>query len=442
MMLIVATLGLIACTEEPKPPVVVVVPEQEELPTYTIIYLAVGGDTLDEAIERSLANISKSALAPNINLAAQIKWTKGYASNWSNGKGEVCRMMIKGEEGSTDFTTVGDNSYPLYDPDNIADFITWSKRVAPADNYILLLAGHGNGWHPEVGIEATRGTLRDTDLQRYVSLEELCTGIELSGTHFRMIQMISCLMNTMEYITPLSLYADHIMGSCHVSLMLCTEIHWLHMALRSIKSDKESEFVEALGEYMGYIKMEMGLQDLLLEKVDFSITDSRYVARLNESIRSFADVVDGLYDEQESIGKEAFEARYGATMKEVESAVAGAYYYITAYLDAEAMETTEYLRMAFTYDLVDIVRRASRAITCEALATAAAEVEQAARSARRINYTTQLEEIGEVFYGVTLTNGEQWERRGYESAGYEDTLFDKTTGWSRLLKRNNITLQY
>jgi hypothetical protein len=88
------------------------------------------------------------------------------------------------------------------------------------------------------------------------------------------------------------------------------------------------------------------------------------------------------------------------------------------------------------------VRRASRAITCEALATAAAEVEQAARSARRINYTTQLEEIGEVFYGVTLTNGEQWEARGYESAGYEDTLFDKTTGWSRLLKRNNITLRY
>ena len=199
---------------------------------------------------------------------------------------------------------------------------------------------------------------------------------------------------------------------------------------------------EALGEYMGYIKMEMGLQDLLLEKVDFSITDSRYVASLNESIRSFADVVDGLYDEQESIGKEAFEARYGATMEEVESAVAGAYYYITAYLNAEAMETTEYLRMAFTYDLVDIVRRASRAIRCEALATAAAEVEQAARSARRINYTTQLEEIGEVFYGVTLTNGEQWEARGYESAGYEDTLFDKTTGWSRLLKRNNITLGY
>ncbi len=442
MVLTVVLLGLMACTEEPKPPVVVIVPEQEEPPTYTIMYLASGGDTLDEAIERSITNISKSALATNINLTASVKWTRGYTSTWSNGKGEVCRMVIEGGGNNIDHRTIGDNSYPLYDPENIADFITWSKEVAPADKYILLLAGHGNGWHPEVGMESTRGTLRDTDLDRYVSLEELCAGIELGGTHFEMIQMISCLMNTMEYITPLSEYADYVMGSCHVSVMLCTEIQWLHMALRSIKGDKDGEFVEALREYMGYIKMDIGLQDLTREKVDFSITDSAQVARLNEAIKSFADVVDALYDEQEGIGATAFEAKYGATMEDVENKVSDSYYYIEAYLDAEAMETTEYLRMAFTYDLVDIVRRASRAITCEALATAAAEIEQSARSARIVNYTTQLDKIREVFYGVTLTNSEQWVARGYDKAGYEDTLFDKTTGWSRLLKRNNITLRY
>ena len=50
--------------------------------------------------------------------------------------------------------------------------------------------------------------------------------------------------------------------------------------------------------------------------------------------------------------------------------------------------------------------------------------------------------IGIVYYGVTLTNGEKWVERGYEEAGYEDTKFDQTTGWSHFLKRNNIEVAY
>jgi len=32
--------------------------------------------------------------------------------------------------------------------------------------------------------------------------------------------------------------------------------------------------------------------------------------------------------------------------------------------------------------------------------------------------------------------------RGYAEAGYEDTKFDQTTGWSHFLKRNNIEVAY
>ena len=98
--------------------------------------------------------------------------------------------------------------------------------------------------------------------------------------------------------------------------------------------------------------------------------------------------------------------------------------------------------MAFTYDLVDIARRAAAATDDEALTRAAAEVESAAKEARLLNLTTKLRGIEEVYYGITLTNAQMWTERQYSEAGYEATMFDQRTGWSRFLKRNNIVLQY
>jgi hypothetical protein len=45
-------------------------------------------------------------------------------------------------------------------------------------------------------------------------------------------------------------------------------------------------------------------------------------------------------------------------------------------------------------------------------------------------------------HSVVLTNAEKWEERNYDDSGYEELLFDKRTGWSRLLKRNNIPLKF
>ena len=51
-------------------------------------------------------------------------------------------------------------------------------------------------------------------------------------------------------------------------------------------------------------------------------------------------------------------------------------------------------------------------------------------------------EVSEVYYGVTLTNAEKWAERGYEAAGYEQTLFNRETQWAEFLKRNNAEIRY
>jgi len=155
------------------------------------------------------------------------------------------------------------------------------------------------------------------------------------------------------------------------------------------------------------------------------------VAALNGEIKRLTAMLLRLYDKADT-----------ATIAKCEEELAKAYYYIAAHTSAEEMAQTEYLRMAFTYDIVDIARRAAVAIgDSESSGIASALALQAAR-ARVLNYTTTLDGVDEVYYGVTLTNGEKWVERGYAEAGYEDTKFDQTTGWSHFLKRNNIEVAY
>lgn len=148
----------------------------KEPPTYTIIYYASGGGAedaaagrgLDFAIEKSIEYfLDKRKLEKNVKFTACIKWSKGYEGKYVNGDGQTYRFFIDKEHDGHDFELVGDNSYAINDPNNIAEFISWSKEVAPSDEYIVVFSGHGNGWHPEVGvndtIESTRGIMRDTD---------------------------------------------------------------------------------------------------------------------------------------------------------------------------------------------------------------------------------------------------------------------------------------
>lgn len=427
--LVAGILLLVGCKVENKP--IVVTPEDRPRPTFTIMYYAVGGGTLDEAIERTITDLAERGAKQNIRFTGCVKWTKGYTSELSDGEGSVYRFRLDNSSSALKLDRVSDNNYALHDPKSIADFIRWSKEASPADNYILVLAGHGNGWHPEVGLLGTRGTLRDTDLDRYISLEELCQGIAASDTHFRMIQMISCLMNTVEYITPLADYCDYILASSHISVMLCTELAFLQMSLREIEEQSNEAFIDAIGGYLDNIKLDIELKMLSDEVLDFSLTDTREVAALNGEIKRLTAMLLSLYDKADS-----------ATIAKCEEELAKAYYYIAAHSSSEEMAQTEYLRMAFTYDIVDIARRAAVAIgDSESSDIASALALQAAR-ARVLNYTTTLKGVDEVYYGVTLTNGEKWVERGYAEAGYEDTKFDQTTGWSHFLKRNNIEVAY
>lgn len=429
----------------------------KEPPTYTIIYYASGGGAedaaagrgLDFAIEKSIEYfLDKRKLEKNVKFTACIKWSKGYEGKYVNGDGQTYRFFIDKEHDGHDFELVGDNSYAINDPNNIAEFISWSKEVAPSDEYIVVFSGHGNGWHPEVGvndtIDSTRGIMRDTDTGRYISCEELNEGLEIADTHFRMIFLGSCLMNTIEYVTALSQYADYILASSHISIMFTTELNLLaHMLERDIKDNSDQTFVSGINDYLNNgINTTISNTDHVYDRIDFTLTDCKKVDGILEATKNFTDTIIALYDEEESIGEEVFKQKYGATIADMELSMAESYYFLGQFMSDQDIYESEYIRQSFTYDLGDIALKASEALDNDKLKSAYEALHKASQDAQSVCYTTTMVSKKKLHHSVVLTNAEKWEERNYDDSGYEELLFDKRTGWSRLLKRNNIPLKF
>ncbi len=457
---LLCAVAVVGCTDEPehKEPVEVETPEEtpKEIPTFTIMYYASGGGAadaaagrgLDLAIEKSIEYFQKRQLKRNVKFTTCIKWSKDYVGKYSNGEGNTYRMYVDKEHQDFDFEYVGDNAFPINEPQSIAEFITWSKEVAPSDEYIMVFSGHGNGWHPQVGIndsiENTRGILRDTDMGRYVSCEELNAGLEMADTHFRMIFMGSCLMNTIEYVTALSQYTDYILASSHISIMFTTELNYLsHILEREITDNSDEVFINGIYDYLFQdINTTISNTEYVYDSIDFMLTDCRKVEDIVQATKEFTDLIIALYDENDNIGEEAFKAKYGATITDMENEMAKSYYFLGQFMDDKEIMETEYLRQSYTYDLGDIASKAASVLKHSELKAKAEAIHTTSKASQAVCFATTMVIKSKLHHSVTFTNAEKWVERNYDESGYEDGIFDQRTGWSRLLKRNNSPLKY
>ena len=88
-------------------------------------------------------------------------------------------------------------------PETLSDFITWSKSHYPADNYILILVGHGKGWKGVM-------TVGDNPL----SMSELSTGLNaLGGSKLAVLFFHSCLMGQLEVAHQVASHANYLVAS-------------------------------------------------------------------------------------------------------------------------------------------------------------------------------------------------------------------------------------
>ena len=416
-------------------------PEEPDVYSYTIMIYGCGGATLDSGNEHIISVLSDYLDIPeHINVVGQMKWSNGYRSSWSDGRGGVTRLHYNHTAKRFDNEAFSDNSFRIDDSANLASFITWARETAPADEYIMVFLGHGNSYHPGFEGDVTRGTLRDDEEVAYLGLNAIVEAFESTGVRFSLTYMISCLMNSIEYATELTPYTSYYLAPNHVHALSGAELYSIVEHLISVEKPDATTIVDAVQYFL-----DLNFDDFLVEEsmtLDLTLTKCGKIAALNSEIRKFVDAVVALYDEEATIGADAMLARYGFTTQTIDEALGNAYYPIAAYHSESELQKTEWYRISYGFDIVDIAAQVAAATNDSALLSAAERIRKAAAQAIAYQRAINLEDVESVYYNVTLVNQSQWASLGYEAAGYEDTTFDRVTGWSRLLKLNNATFRH
>lgn len=414
-------------------------PETETKRTFTIMFYCCGGE-LDKYNEEVINIYHKmdTGIAENINVVGQIKWSEGYRSEYADGKGGVSRLKYDHKSNRNIYSKFADAEYHMNCAESLAQFISWAKEEAPADEYIMIFAGHGNGYHPAFDRNDTRGIIRDDKLTSYLGIQDICQACEMTGTHFSLMEMVCCLVNCIEYASELAPYVDYYIASCHVTTISGGELYYITEALMQMEeydarsiADCAKSLVDMTYDYYEDPKMHMVLT------TEHSITECSKVGNIHEAMRSFVDKVVALYDTELEIGREAMLEQYGFTTEDIDNALSSSYYPVLATFSEEYMKRVEWYRLNFIHEVVDVVYRVAEATLDAEIYAAADSIRKASEEAIYHQRAVNVEAVDKVYYTVTLVNRDQYESLGYADGGYEDSAFDRATGWSRLLKRNN-----
>lgn len=364
---------------------------------YTLMLYGCGGGNLDDALELNLEEALVHGPTERVKMTVQVKFSRSMQDDpelkgtrrWVLGEGE------KLEE------TVMDVALPLYDPDNLADFIRWSREQCPARNYILVLWNHGSGWMPEDDpAYGSRSVVIDDNLGgRGMTIGETVEGVTRSNTRLKMIYHDACLMGLLENYFELASVADYALGASHITPGEGGEYGSLLLSL-----DGTADFESAVSRYCRTVvahwnKVSAG------EKLDLKLTDLSKLEPVGKVLGKIADHLVANYDEQGA----AFDA-----------AGAGSYHFD---------EDFPY------YDVMDYVENLVDCSHDPALFTYASALRAAVDDALPALYTSDALGTQEISFGVTLVNATDWSAT-YADGSYEALAFDKAVRWSRWLAIN------
>ena len=120
----------------------------------------------------------------------------------------VGRYLISG--GSLETAELLDPSLCMSEPQNLTDFIVWTKENYPADRYMLVLWDHGGGFiygYGQDDLNKRKGS------NSTITASEIIDAIAKADTKFDLIGFDACLMQNIEYANALEPYADYYLAS-------------------------------------------------------------------------------------------------------------------------------------------------------------------------------------------------------------------------------------
>ena len=164
---------------------------------------------------------SKGGMA-SVNIAQIADATK-------SGKGLTFVMQVGGaeylftdgmEDGSYARYTINDGKIEkvmdldskmcMTEPQNLTDFITWTKENYPADRYMLVFWDHGGGLSDGYGYDELN---ERADGEMTMPAGDVVEAVRSAGVRFDLIGFDTCLMQDMDVAVGLEPYTDYFLAS-------------------------------------------------------------------------------------------------------------------------------------------------------------------------------------------------------------------------------------
>ena len=422
---------------------------------YTIMLYGCGGGDIDMQLEDALEGLVKG-LGTEKN---QVRYTVMYSMSAANKdfkdtyRGELGKTYRYELSKDTDLTQAGyrrkyfyknASEVELYKASTLADFIQWSMKTAPAENYIIEFVNHGGGFDLETEV-FTKGIAYDDnhkDAQGDGKGIALCTIAEVlknAGIHLKAIYWNGCMMGQLEVLTEVAPYCDYQFSSSHVAY---TDNNHVVSFVNAINAEPDDFEKAALAHKQLMIgKGETDESSFLYsylhsynqktkkeEKVngDFGCWRSAKLSAINEQVKKLGAFLVKVYKPE-------------SEKSNVDNATSWVYLY----------------EMSYGYaDVLDYAQKVADAISDQALKaeaqTIAADLKKAIADANvyRINcvniqsadkkpVTTK---EGGFSLGISLYAGkvsDDWQYAS-SSANYKASAFDKAVGWSKWMDINEF----
>ena len=330
MMLTSCTNDAIGSTDNPAPDIPNP-PAPQELADYTILFYGHGSEpSLDYCIVQNLQQLyaAEAASYNKVRIAAQYKFSSPKAFEGGVNK---LRMMVESEEDKKVIETfydlykdkagqtyrfVVDPKMQPYDqlgdqyrygpfegeiahPDSLTNFIKWAAKACPAKNYLLLLSDHGAGYMPNNDlpyspVAKTRNLVVDSGSGKGLTLPSLTAAIEAAGIPVKALYFDACLMNSIEYMFELKDVVDYVVASS----FLVPGIGGSYDALINLLAKCDGNIESALA---GYNKHCVNRWDEMIGKYqkesyfDMTVTRTSGLDAYGEKIRAFTDLLVEAY---------------------------------------------------------------------------------------------------------------------------------------------------
>ena len=389
--------------------------------------------------------------------AEYLEEMKSWIAKWQNRCCYTFRFTVNPEK-TVEQQMVADNVHGcnndhIATADSLLAFIDWAAKACPAKHYVLLLSDHGAGYMPNEDLpytpqNTTRSFFIDNNKKEQLTVNALKYAIANASIKPQVVYFDACLMNCFEYQFELKDYTDYIVASSFVVPGWGGDYTVLTNKLAGCNEDTES----ALKEYNKACveQWDKNFGDETVESfTDMTVVRTRGLDAFGQKVRSFTDKLLQVYQSSDEKRSAVNTATANALKVYRDKPFYDLFIYATM-LAAKAPELEDlYFEMKKSYDDECLVAHQ----TCAYLRA------QGINGSVLLGWEGQYEDIywqydkgswvfsesavfkpdGKVELYIEEAETEVNDVQRWASTfadTYEQTAFDKATGWSRWIKIN------